>query len=469
MKRFLVALTRHPLGLAGSVIVTVSAVLIATLLVLDIFGQEGGPYIGILTYLILPGCFVLGLVLIPVGVIKERRRALLAQARGEAPAGFPIIDLNVDSTRQRVMVFLLLTLVNLVILATVTFKSVEFMETTTFCGKACHSVMRPEYTAYSRSPHARVACVSCHIGPGADWFVKSKLSGSWQVVSVLFDLYPRPIPTPVDNLRPARETCEQCHWPDKFVGDRLAVRTHYGNDKANTERKTVMLLRVGGIQGRVSKGIHWHVDPGNRIRYRSNDSREEIYDVELTLPDGSVKLFRNGGEVPDEAAAAWREMDCIDCHNRPSHIYRLPAQEVDAAIQEGTIDRELPYVRREAIRLLERAYPSQAKAREGILGGLESYYRENYPELVASDPARIEAAARAIGDIYCWNVFPSMNIDWGTYPNHIGHETADGCFRCHDDLHESEDGEVISQDCEVCHSLLAVEEEDPAILAELNP
>jgi nitrate/TMAO reductase-like tetraheme cytochrome c subunit len=468
MKKFLVSLTRHPLGLLGSVIVTVSAVLIVTLFLMDVFGLEGSPYVGILTYMILPGVFVLGLILIPIGVLRERKRARLAEEAGEKPAGFPVIDLNVDSTRQRVMLFLLLTVVNLVILATATYKGVEHMETTEFCGETCHSVMTPEFTAYNRSPHARVACVSCHIGPGADWFVKSKLSGSWQVVSVMLDLYPRPIPTPVHNLRPARETCEQCHWPTQFAGDRLAVRTHYAEDEANTELKTVLLLRVGGIQGRVAQGIHWHVDPANEIRYRANEDRSEIYDVELSQPDGTKKLFRASEETPEDAGE-WRVMDCIDCHNRPSHIYRLPAPEVDTAILERRIDRGLPYVRREAVRLLEQEYASHDEARAGIREGLVAFYRESYPELAASDGVKIDAAAEAIGDIYGWNVFPSMNIEWGTYPNHIGHETDAGCFRCHDDLHETAEGETISQDCETCHSLLAMEEEDPAILSELNP
>jgi hypothetical protein len=341
------------------------------------------------------------------------------------------------------------------------------MDSTPFCGETCHSVMSPEYTAYARSPHARVACVSCHIGPGTDWFVRSKLSGSWQVVSVFFDLYPRPIPTPVHNLRPARETCEQCHWPTKFVGDRLAVRTHYADDETNTELKSVLLLRVGGLQGRTSHGIHWHVDPDIRIRYRSDESREEIYDVEMTLADGTIKLFR-AGETPQDADE-WRTMDCIDCHNRPSHAYRLPEPEVDDAIREGAIPRSLPYVRREAIRALQADYGSHAEAREGIAAALSAFYAENYPELAASESESIEQAARAVGDIYSWNVFPEMNVTWGVYPDHIGHETSAGCFRCHDDLHETGDGEVISQDCETCHSLLAMEEEDPAILTELNP
>src|SRR4029079_17698022 len=127
---------------------------------------------------------------------------------------------------------------------------------------------------------ANARCVDCHIGPGAGWFAKSKLSGTWQVAAVTFDLSPRPIPTPVHNLRPARETCEQCHWPAKFEGDRLKVKEAFDDDEANTPSKTVLLMRVGGRQGSASRVIHWPVDPGVQIRYLSDAKRETIYEVE---------------------------------------------------------------------------------------------------------------------------------------------------------------------------------------------
>ena len=264
--------------------------LIVTLFAISHLGFEGGPYLGILTFLILPMFFVLGLILIPVGIYFERRRM-----RKSAPhAGgnrFPILDLNSSRTRGALMVFLGLTAVNLVVLAGATYKGVEVMESTEFCGLACHEVMEPEYTAYQRSAHARVRCAECHIGPGADWFVKSKLDGAWQLVSVAFDLYPRPVPTPLHDLRPARETCEQCHWPSKVHGDRLQIKKIYAEDEANTELTTALLLKVGGANGSDSAGIHWHVDPLNEVRYRADATREEIYEVRLTGRDGSETVL----------------------------------------------------------------------------------------------------------------------------------------------------------------------------------
>jgi nitrate/TMAO reductase-like tetraheme cytochrome c subunit len=438
VRNFLAALTRNPISLVGAAITTASALLILSLFVMEIIGFLGNPYIGILAYMVFPGIFALGLVLIPIGVYRERRRAREAAERGEVERGFAVVDLNRPQTRKAVLIVLVLTLANIVILAAATYKGVEVMDSTEFCGETCHTVMSPELTAYRGSPHSRVNCVECHIGPGADWFVKSKLSGAWQVVAVTFDLFPRPIPTPIHDLRPARETCEQCHWPEKFVGDKLEVKTHYENDEANTEMKSVLLLRVGGVEGRTSHGIHWHVDPDNQIRYRSDESRMNISEVELSLPDGTVKTFNlPGGSdadgTPGEDEGQWRVMDCVDCHNRPSHVYQMPDPAMDHAIQLGEIDRSLPYIRREGMKALKGTY------------------------------------AASLGEIYATNVFPNMKVEWGTYPNHIGHIDFPGCFRCHDDEHATEDGETISQDCFTCHTLLAMEEEDPEILQTLRP
>jgi hypothetical protein len=465
MKSFFIALTRNPISLFGAAVVTATGILIVTLFTFELFGFEGGPYSGILAYLILPVLFVAGLLLIPLGIFRQRRRDRQAAARGEAPPAFPVLDFNDARVRNRALVFAVLTALNVVILATATYKGVETMDTTQFCGKTCHSVMQPEYTAFQRSPHANVRCVDCHIGPGAGWFVKSKLSGVGQVVAVTTGIYPRPIPTPVHNLRPARETCQQCHWPSKFVGDRVKVIPGFGDDEANAEQKTVLLMRVGGKEGSASKGIHWHVDPGVRIRYLSDDKRETIYEIEMKNAQGEVRHYASG-TAP--AGAVWRTMDCVDCHNRPSHTFHMPVEEVDTAMSDGRLPKDLPFLHRESIRLLKAPYPSQEAARKGIAQGLQDFYARQYPAVAASRGAAIRDSAAVLGVIYGSNVFPSMKIGWGTYPNHIGHENSPGCFRCHDDAHKSKDGRTISQDCSLCHGLLAVQEKDPAILKSLQ-
>jgi hypothetical protein len=463
VRAFLYAITRNSISLCGSALTSAAAILFISFFIGESIGLRGGPYLGILIFVIFPALFVFGLALIPIGIVWQRRRVRRATARGEEAGALPIIDLNRGRTRTLLLVFLAATLVNVVIIAISTYKAVEVMDSTSFCGQSCHSVMAPEYTTYRRSPHSRVACVSCHIGPGAGWFVKSKLSGSWQLISVNLNLYPRPIPTPVHSLRPARDTCEQCHWPDKFVGDRLKVITHFQDDEANTALKTVLLLRVGGMQGRASKGIHWHVDPGVSIRYLADDKRETIGTVELTRPDGTTTTYK----TPDApSGGAWRTMDCVDCHNRPTHIYRTPEEEIDHSMAEGRIDPALPFVHREGLKALTAQYASQDEAKTKINEALEAFYGKEHP---GADPAKVAAAARELNEIYSTNVFPSMNIKWGTYPSHLGHVNSPGCFRCHDGEHANAGGAVIPQDCDTCHNALAIDEANPEILKTMQP
>lgn len=466
VRNFIVSITRSMISLAGTALAVASLVLILSLFALEQFGFEGGPYIGILTYLILPMFFVIGLIIIPIGAILWRRK-VSRMPGGEATPLMPVFDLNVPKTRHWLLIFLAATMVNVIVLSTATYKGVEVMESVEFCGMACHSVMEPEHTAHQRSPHSRVKCADCHIGPGADWFVKSKLDGAWQLVAVALDIYPRPIPTPLHDLRPARDTCEQCHWPTKFVGDKLSVRKTYKDDETNTELTTALLLRVGGTEGLGSSGIHWHVDPNVQIRYRSDETREEIYEVELTNGDGLITQFSDR-KAPEDGGV-WRSMDCVDCHNRPSHIYHPPEKEIDRAISSGLIDRELPFVKREGLRIIDAEYESHEAARVTISEELTRYYADNYPDVAADSAEAITAAVDTLGDIYSVNVFPQMKVWWNTYPDHIGHEQSPGCFRCHKKSMRTAERVSISRDCETCHILLAEEEEDPHIMTTLNP
>jgi NapC/NirT cytochrome c family, N-terminal region len=459
-------LTRHPLSMVGAALAVSSGVIIVALTIALALDLGGGPYLGILAFMIMPVFFVGGLVLMPVGAWLQRRREARALAGGDAVPRLPVIDLNDSHTRSRVLIFAGLTVINLLIVSVAGYGGITFMETPTFCG-SCHSVMDPEATAHRSSPHARVECVGCHIGPGASWFVKSKLSGAWQVISVTFGLYSRPIPTPVAELRPARGTCEQCHLPGKFVGDRLEVRTRFDDDEAVTPLKTVLNLRVGGRGGTGSSGIHWHVAEGVEVRYLADPTRQQIAEVELKAADGTRRLFK--GKTPAPAGAVWRTMDCIDCHNRPSHVFRTAEAEVDAAIESGKIDRSLPFVRREAVKALSGATGTHEAVRSSLPAALRAYYTAQYPKVAAEKDKAIEAAGAALADAYARNIWPNMNIGWGTYKTNLGHKQSPGCWRCHDDEHADQAGKTISQDCQLCHELLADGEKDPAILKVLRP
>jgi hypothetical protein len=464
-KYFFASITRNALSLAGTALALGSLVLIISLVVIQLLGYEGGPYLGIVTFLVLPGLAIIGLIMIPIGALLWRQK-MRKSPEGHDISMFPVFDLNESKTRKWTLIFVGITVVNVVILSGATYSGIHHMESVEFCGLACHSVMEPEFTAHALGPHSRVSCAGCHIGPGADWFVKSKLDGAWQVVSVNLGLYPRPIPTPLHDLRPARDTCEQCHWPTKFVGDRLKVIKHYEEDEANTELTTALLLKVGGVNLTESHGIHWHVDPEHQIRYRSDETREEIYEVEFTGADGSITHYSDR-RAPEEGGV-WRTMDCVDCHNRPAHNYKSPGDEVDRAIAEGLIDRSLPFVKREAMRVIQEQYPSHEEARSVIDAELKAFYADSYPEIASSQADAIDAAATALGDIYAANVFPSMEIWWDTYLNHIGHTQSAGCERCHTRGMRTDEREQISNDCNTCHVILADEEANPDILATLD-
>lgn len=455
----------------GVVVTTATGISMVFLWIIEILqGGHQHPYSGIILFLILPALFVAGLLLIPAGFVLQRRRDRKEGHAGEPP---PPIDLASPKFRRVLTFVAIATLANATLVGFASYKGLEVMDSVGFCGEACHTVMAPELAAYRGSPHSRIGCVECHIGAGASWFVKSKLSGTRQVFAVAFRTYSTPIPSPVHQLRPARETCEECHWPQRFTGDRVLVKRKYSEDEKNTLLTTVLVMHVGGQNAQGSVGIHGrHLDTGSRITYTAVDERrQKIATVSYRDDTGKTVEFTNGElkATPAQISAGeTRAMDCVDCHNRPTHIYRTPEQELDAALLDRRIDSSLPYVRREGLKALQAEYPTPEAARAGIAKAISDFYRQGYPQLAAEKAARVEAAGKALGDIWNWNVFPSMNIKWGTYRNQIGH-TPDmsnevGCFRCHDEQHATKEGRTISQDCSTCHSLLAQDERDPAIL-----
>jgi nitrate/TMAO reductase-like tetraheme cytochrome c subunit len=461
-----VHLSNNLLSLVGVILVTTATVFWVFLLPASFGHQVNNPYVGILGFLVLPGVFFLGLVLIPLGIFWKLRRE---RKRGSYPADFPPVNLHNPDFRRLVSFVAIATIINIVIAAQAGYSAVDYMEGTTFCGRTCHTVMRPEYAAYQNSPHSRVECVKCHIGPGASWFVRSKLSGVWQVFAVTFNTFDRPIPTPVRNLRPARETCEACHWPDKFGEDRLRVIERFADDEKNSVTKTVLLMHIGG--GKRGPGIHGrHLGPGIRVRYRPDDeSRQKISWVEYTDGAGKPAIYTSPNVKPDQARdLAVREMDCVDCHNRPTHTLELPERAVDRAISSGDIARDLPNSKKKSVELLRAAYPSNEAASAAIPAAFERYYRESHPEAFALRRADIGRSGRAVAAIYNRNVFPDMKVAWGIYPNNLGHTDFPGCFRCHDDQHAAQGGKTISQDCNSCHQLLAMDEPAPKILVDLG-
>jgi len=456
--RPLVYLSGNWLSRMGVVAVNTAMVLWLFLLPTTLGGAALHPYVGILAFLALPGLFFLGLALIPLGIVLRRRREL---RQGLPATVFPPLHSNTPELRRLLLFVGITTVLNLIVGAQLTYGAVHYLDSVTFCGRTCHEVMQPEYAAYQNSPHARVGCVACHIGPGASWFVKSKLSGVHQVFAVALNKYPRPIPTPIRDLRPARETCETCHWPDKFGADRLRVIDKFAEDQANTRTRTVLLMLIGG--GGVTRGIHGvHIAPGVTIEYAPQDfSRQSIPWVRYRNAQTGRTAEYLAADAKPEAARRLprRQMDCMDCHNRPTHAFEMPDSALDRALAAGRISAALPFVKKTGVELLKRNYQSHEQAAAAIRAALRDRY---------GGRAEATRAAEALVDIYQRNVFPGMKVGWGTYANNIGHTEFTGCFRCHDDRHCGDGGRAISQDCNSCHRLLAMEETAPKVLSELG-
>lgn len=446
------------IGLLLAVVAT--GVIIAVLALEAITGAEN-PYIGILTYFILPSMLIFGLLLVPLGMMRVRMKR---QAAGEEEIPpYPRIDLNDPHKRHLFIFFILSSVVFVLIIMIATIKGYEFTESTTFCGELCHVPMQPEHVAWSNSPHAKVRCVECHVGPGAAWYVKAKISGMRQLYAVMAHTYPTPIETPIENLRPAKDTCMHCHWPEKFYSGRQKIYYHYAPNEQNTPREINMILKIGVTpKAPEDRGIHGHID--KEIHYIARDhKRQDLPYILLKEKDGKVVEYLDTEKplTKDEIAKGnKRLMDCIDCHNRPTHIYRSPSREMDESFVSGRIDVGLPFIKKVAVDLLTKSYQTEEEAKAAIAKGIPDYYAANYPKLAPQKAAAIKQAVEEVKKIYGRNFFPKMKVSWDTYPDNIGHLYFPGCFRCHDGKHKSADGKVISKDCNLCHTVIGQKQEN---------
>ena len=457
------SLARNLISSIGLVIAIIALINIAFLVFADVGSDHSNPYVGIFAYVLLPGVLIFGLALFFGGMLLERKRRR-AHKPDEIPA-YPTIDLNDRRTRRIVELSIIGVSVFALISIAGSYKAYHYTDSDAFCGTTCHEVMHPEYTAYKASPHARVGCVNCHIGSGATWYVKSKMSGAYQLYSTAMNKYPRPIQTPVHNLRPAQETCEQCHWPEKFWGAQLKVFNHFGYDEMNTPRETRMLIKTGGgdpEQG-LAAGIHSHMNLENEVSYISDEKRQNIdYILVRNRKTGEVtEYFAPDSKLTPEqiAAAPKRTMDCVDCHNRPTHIYQPPDRSIDRALLANTIRRDLPFIKQQAVETVTKDYATTDQAVASIEKDINEYYRTNYPEIYTARKKDIDTSVETLQTIFRTIRFPEMKTDWRTHPDNIGHFYYPGCFRCHNDQHATRDGsKKVSKDCSICHDILGRKE-----------
>jgi hypothetical protein len=466
------SLFRNYISFVGAAIVIASLASVLLLFFIEITSTVENPYVGILTYIVFPSILMFGLFVVALGMILERRRR-----RRTAPdiiTAYPKLDLNDPHARRAFLTFLVVTFFFISASAFGSYRAFEFTESVQFCGQTCHTVMKPEFTAYEAGAHARVRCVDCHVGSGAGWYARSKLSGAYQLYSVTFNKFSRPITTPVHNLRPAPETCEQCHWPEKFFGAQMKVFNHYGYDEQNTLRQRRMLINVGGgstTTGLVT-GIHWHMNIANEVTYISTDDHRQVIPwVQIKDRQGNITQYydRTRPLSADQIAGATkRRMDCVDCHNRPAHVYLPPDVAVDQAFVAGRLDPSLPYLKRKGVEVLSGQYDTTPQAVSSIEKGLTEFYQTNYKDVYSQKQNAIKGAVREVQRIFQTYFFPEMKTDWQTHPNNIGHLYFSGCFRCHDGEHVSNTGKIITSNCNVCHTVI-YDSQNPAASVKTGP
>lgn len=451
--------TRNWITIIGALIASINLLLILVLFLISTIFDKNETNLGLFIYVILPGFLLLGLIMMPLGIIISRKKRIAAGQ--DELKKLPTVDLNNPKHRKAFITFTIATIIILFLSTYGSFEAFHLTESVEFCGTLCHKVMEPEYTAYQNSSHANVACVECHVGAGASWYVKSKLSGLHQVYAVATKTYPAPIETPLHDLRPARETCERCHWPQKFYTNNLHTNKYYLADSLNSEWDITLQMKIGpeysdlGFKG----GIHWHINPNINIEYISeNDKRELINYVKYTNKEtGEVTIYRSpDSEISDStlAASSPRSMDCIDCHNRPSHIYNSPPVYFDKAMLTNEISQDIPFVKRTAMEILRNNFTDKDTALMQIRNGIIDYYKSDFGEYYVKNSSRIDSAVAALQKAYSQNTFPGMKVTYDVYPDHIGHLEVEGCFRCHNDAFEAEDGRKITRDCNLCHTIL---------------
>lgn len=358
--------------------------------------------------------------------------------------------------RQKLLFLLFAGALSIAALVIGAYETVAFMDSDAFCGLLCHDVMYPEYTAYQDSPHSRVTCAECHVGSGADYLVRSKLTGIPLIFATIAETYDRPIPTPVENLRPARETCEECHRPEEFAGDLVRTHTAFAADEKNTKRTDTRVLRVGGGESDIARDIHWHI--AAEVWYLPLDkARQEIGWVGVEGEAGQMTEFvdlKKSAEItPALIESNKRLMDCLDCHNRATHIFRAPNELLDEALALGRIDSSLPFIKREALKALDPPRASLAEAYAKV-EAIREFYRTSYPGILSEKPAAIDRAIVEIKDVARLTTFPDMKVSWKTYVNNAGHISSPGCLRCHGKLTATngpQQGKAIDAGCESCH------------------
>lgn len=337
----------------------------------------------------------------------------------------------------------------------------DYTNSSYFCGTTCHT-MPPHYDSYLRSPHARVECVECHIGRTSFGIKFTRKANDAQFVwSYLTQQYEFPLYA--KGLQPARESCEKCHWPEKFSWDKVVSEKDYQNDDANTLQSTTQVMKIGGGTERagLGRGIHWHIEnPIDFIYTDGEELKQQIPWVQVTNPDGTTTTYtdiENPLTSEQIAQLPKRRMDCIDCHNRVSHTFLTPAEAMDNLLATKQIDPNIPNIKAKGVEVLTQSFGSDLTLANQAIQRVEAYYQQNHPDFYQQNTAAVQNAVAQLQTWYPKLHFPEQGLDWTTHPDNLGHKEWAGCFRCHDGKHFTADRkQAVRLECNVCHTIPSI-------------
>ena len=334
----------------------------------------------------------------------------------------------------------------------------EYTNSPSFCGTACHT-MPPEYVAYQISPHARVACVECHLGRDAFATTFGRKAGDLRHV-IFYWGKQYEVPIYATSMRPASDSCERCHWPEKFSNDKVRSIKRFATDEKNTATQIYLVMHTGGGTKRVGlgRGIHWHIE--TPVEYVATDPlRQNIPYVRTVDADGKVTEYvdTEANWSPAQTKSAeqkgeLRRVDCIDCHNRVTHNFRTPNNAIDQAMAFKQIDPDVPSIKAKGLEVFLAPHKTISEALTS-LDALSDFYRTTYPDYAAQHQPQIQQAIGQLKTLYQQTVFPGMEVNWDTHPDNLGHRDFPGCWRCHDGKHVSADGKTIRLECNICHTI----------------
>lgn len=464
-KRRLIASLYNYVSMAGGLLALTAFGVTLTLMLMEWASGQENPYLGIITYILMPSIMIVGLLLVPFGVWRLRRR----EKKGEGAVKLPVLDLNNPQHRLTATVFTVGSMILVVFTSLGTFRVYEFSESNSFCGETCHSVMAPEFVTNQHSSHAEVECVTCHVGSGATHYIKAKFNGVNQLMGVITGNFARPIETPVHTMRTGKEICQSCHVPEKDHGLYHLRSERYKFNKRNSRYVYDLLINVGGLDAESGDawGAHWHAF--NRVEYAPADQRHlTIPWFRVTNADGTTRTY--GVPEAEPPADNWVTMDCMSCHNRKAHAFLPPQVAVDDALATGKISRDLLRIKDAGVSALNKAAEQEDKDQglATIAAEITTYYEDEEPEVLEEQGDEVKRAIAVVQGIYGDNYFPNMKTNWTSHPNHMGHYVYPGCVRCHDGNHESDDGKVLEYDCSSCHSIIAFEDSKGEITADLS-